>query len=163
MRRFLFIALFAAATAQAGPSVDRDVVENLPAEVLTQAAPLDAQIDQLQSAIEAKSTALDREEGNSQALKFEVKAAKAQVKADKAALKAARKRDDSSVSSVAREATVRSSTRSVPTQASRVVSTTRSSAKHGPKPSSSSRRLAQTSAKPKFASLGPVVRLSPNG
>ncbi len=104
MRRFLFLALFAASAAHAGPSVDRDIVENLPAEVLSQAAPLDAQIDQLEAAIEAKAARHDRENGNARALKFEVKAAKAQVKADKAALKAARKRDDSAVASAAREA-----------------------------------------------------------
>ncbi len=105
MRRFLFLAFFAASAANAGPTVDRDIVENLPAEVLAQASPLDAQIDQLEAAIEAKSAIHEREGSNARALKFEVKAAKAQVKADKAALKAARKRDDASVTSAAREAT----------------------------------------------------------
>lgn len=104
MRTLALLVLLTSGCAHAGPSVSRSIVESLPAGVQSQAAPLRAQITQLEAAIEAKDMGEDREEGNVKALKFEVKAAKAQVKADKAALKAARKRDDSSAVAVARAA-----------------------------------------------------------
>ena len=104
MRKFVFIALLAFGTAHAGPSVSRRLVEALPQDVFAQTAPLEAQIEQIETAIATKESRLDRERGNERALKLEVKAAKAQVKADKAARKAARKRDDSQAVSAAGDA-----------------------------------------------------------